>query len=358
MINNPRILTVSTAVPPSRYPQEDILDAFLAIQQVNDRRARAIGTIFERAGVGFRHLIVDDDFFCENKTTQQRNDRYLPEAIALGERTIRQGLDSAGYTPDNIDDLIVVSCTGFSIPGLDLHLAGRLKMRPDLRRTCVLGMGCYGAFPALNRARDVVRADRDRDRLALVLSVELCSLHLQSDVCAESVVSSALFSDGAAMALIGTGLGEVPGANIGPQIIGAATFCDYATLDHMAFTVTDHGFRMILSSYVPDILSSQIAAFVEQLLDDHDLTIAQVRCWAIHPGSTKIVDYVQRELGLTDGQVEASHQVLHEYGNMSSATILFVLERIMRCEQPEPGDYGVLLAFGPGLTIEGLVVRW
>lgn len=348
-MSSPAILHLATGVPTTRYSQTDILEHYLALHP--NSRARAVRAIFERSGVGYRHTVVGENYFAEERTTQTRNDRYMAEAVPLGEATIRQGLQAAGYAPRDIDDLIIVSCTGLSIPGLDLHLAGRLGMRPDLRRTCILGMGCYGAFPGLQRAREAVRAQPGRR--ALVLALELCSLHLQPDDSAESVVSSALFSDGAAMALIGDRC-DAPT----PRLVEMATHCDYTTLEHMSFTVTDHGFRMYLSSYVPDLLAANIEDFVTQLLERADLKREQIRFWGVHPGSTKIVDYVQARLGLSDAQVEHSHAVLYEYGNMSSATILFVMERIQRCDRPDPGDYGVFMAFGPGLTMEAMLVRW
>ncbi len=349
------VLGVMTGVPPMRFTQEEITERFLARLGGERRRERAIRLIFERAGVKSRYSVVDHRFYAEDHTTQTRNDRYMQEAVPLGEETIRRGLDAAGVSPQEIDDLIVVSCTGISVPGLDLHLAARLGMRHDLRRTGVLGMGCYGAFPGMLRARDAVTSNPER--LALVLALELCSLHLQLNDTAENVVSSALFSDGASMALIGGDTRRK--ANIAsPRIIDAQTYCDYTTLEHMTFSLTDHGFRMYLSSYVPDLLATQIEGFIDTLLRRNDLKRDSVRFWGIHPGSAKIVDYVQQRLGLADAQVEHSHAVLGEYGNMSSATILFVLDRIQTCGQPSPGDYGVLMAFGPGLTMEGMLVRW
>ena len=347
----PSILALSTGVPRIRYSQQEILDRFLGYLGENGRRSRAIGAIFERAGVDYRYTVVDETFYAGEQSTETRNDRYMAEAVPLGESLLRRGLDAAGVRSDEIDDFIVVSCTGFSIPGLDLHLAGRLGMRPDLRRTCVLGMGCYGSFPGLLRATEA--AATRPGRLALVMSLELCSLHLQRNTTAESVVSSALFSDGAAMALVG-----VDEASSGPRIVGMATHCDYQTLDHMSFSLTDQGFRMYLSSYVPELLAAQVEQFVDALLAEHGIARDDVRHWGIHPGSTKIVDYVQARLGLTDDQVSHSHAVLSAYGNMSSATILFVLDRIQQCERPARGDYGVLMAFGPGLTMEGALLQW
>ncbi|OWY58940.1 hypothetical protein B7486_77255, partial [cyanobacterium TDX16] len=161
----------------------------------------------------------------------------MVEAVKLGERLLRAGLERAEIAPEQVTTLIVVSCTGFNVPGLDLLLAGRLGMRPDLSRTCVLGMGCYGAFPAVRRAWESVRVQPNG--LALVLALELCSLHLQFDDSVETAVSTSLFADGAGMMLLGNG----GSAATGPKLIDAETYCDYQTLDHMTFTVTDEGFR-------------------------------------------------------------------------------------------------------------------
>jgi predicted naringenin-chalcone synthase len=351
-----RIISIETGVPANHYGQPEVLDYFLALQG-EKRRERAVRAIFEKAGVGFRHMVVESDYFNQPRSTQARNDLYMTEAVPLGQNVIRAGLHQSGFKACDIDDLIVVSCTGFSIPGLDLQLAGSLGMRPDLHRSCILGMGCYGAFPGMRRASEAVRANPGS--LAMMLSIELCSVHLQFDQSSENVVSTALFSDGAAMALIGdeAAASRVQGT-LGPRIIDARTHCDYSTLDQMSFKVTDTGFRMYLSSYVPDLLAAQVGGFVDGLLAANGIEREDVRYWGIHPGSTKIIDLVQAQLGLNDEQVEPSHNVLYNHGNMSSATILFVLDYIQRCNHPEPDDYGVLLAFGPGLTMEGMLVQW
>lgn len=354
-MTNPAILALSTGVPDARYSQHDIMEHLLTISSGLNRRARAVRAIFERSGVGFRHSVVGEGYFAVPRTTQERNDFYMAEAVPLGEKTMLHGLQRCGVQPTQIDDFFVVSCTGLNTPGLDLLLAGRLGMNPNLNRTCVLSMGCYGAFPALRRAREAVR--ERPGRLAVVLALELCSLHTQLDNAAETVVSSALFADGAAMALVGN-QDSLSSGTSQPRIVDMLTHCDYTTLDHMSFTLTDHGFRMYLSSYVPDLLAASISPFVDRLLSNNGLARDDVRFWGIHPGSTKIVDYVQENLSLSDEQVECSHHILYNYGNMSSATILFVLEHIQRCSHPSSGDYGILLAFGPGLTMEGMLIQW
>jgi predicted naringenin-chalcone synthase len=349
----PAIHALATGVPPRRYSQEEAYQQFAQLGLGRDRLARAI---FGYTGVGFRHAAVDTAYYTENHGTEARNERYMQEAMRLGEQTIERCLDQAGLSADAVDDLIVVSCTGFNIPGLDLHLAGRMRMRPDLRRACILGMGCYGAFPGLVRAREAVAAQPER--LALVLALELCSLHLQFENTTENFISSALFADGAAAALIGDiSYMNGPGQPT-PAIVDALTHCDYSTFDHMSFSLTDHGFRMYLSSYVPDLLAVQIEGFVDTLLQRNGLCRDDVRFWGVHPGSQKILDHVQERLQIADDQMEFSRAVLYEYGNMSSPTILFVLDRIHRCAHPAPGDYGVLLAFGPGLTMESILVHW
>jgi alkylresorcinol/alkylpyrone synthase len=349
---DPTILALSTAVPDQRYPQAEIFD-YLAPLFERTRHARAV---FGRAGVAFRHMVVDRDFYQQEQGTQARNEFYLAHALPLGEAAIHRCLAQAGRTVGDITDFFVVSCTGLDIPGLDLRLAGRLGMPTTLRRTCILGMGCYGAFPALQRAREAVGAGPGR--LALVLAVELCSLHLQTDDSLENMVVSALFADGAAAALIGASPVTSNGRPHGPTLVDAATHCDYGTFEHMAFHVTDPGFQMRLSAYVPDVLAANIEGFIDPLLTRHGLTREAVRFWCIHPGGSKILDYLQQRLGLTPAQLEFSRTVLREYGNMSSPTILFVLDQMQRCGAPQAGDYGVLMAFGPGLTMESALVRW
>ncbi|NLG98985.1 MAG: type III polyketide synthase [Chloroflexi bacterium] len=350
-MNEPAILGLSTAVPSKCYEQGEILEMLRQYMNSSEKT----DAIFANAGVGSRYLVVDDSYYAAERTTQQRNERYMEEAVPLGALAAARCLEQAGVTAQEVSDLIVVSCTGIDTPGLDLHLAGRMGMSPGLHRTCVLGMGCYGAFPGLLRAREAALARPGA--LALVAAVEICSLHFQpGDMSIENVVSSALFSDGAAAALVGT---RPEGAQGGfPRLIDAATFCDYQTFDHMAFHLTDHGFRMSLSAYVPRLLAAKIEEFVDGLLRRNGIERAGVRHWGVHPGSSRILDYVEQRLALQPGALDASRKTLFEYGNMSSATILFVLEQLQRQNHPQPGDLGVLMSFGPGLTMEGALVEW
>ncbi len=345
----PHITALSTAVPDSRYEQMRAYHEFLSpFLGANPRAER----IFAGSAIAYRHAVIDPATFFERPlSTRERNDLYIQHANALGEETLRRCLAQSGTDPSEVDYLVVISCTGYEIPGLDLTLAKRLGLRPDVRRTCILGMGCYAAFPGLNRAREAVMAFPDAK--VLVLAIELCSLHFQHDPSDEMVVSNALFADGAAAILL-EGRSDRPSIRIEDTL----TLTNYDTLEHMAFRVTDHGFRMALSAYVPQILGLAVEDFADQLLARNGLTRDDIRFWAIHPGGKKILDHLQERLGLDDSAMRFSREVMREYGNMSSPTVLFVLDAIQRSGAPKAGDRGVMMAFGPGLTMESCLVRW
>lgn len=351
----PVILSLETGVPEHRRSQAEVLEFLLPFF----KKHQLAREIFRNSGIDYRHGAVDFDFYDQPRSTKARNDAYVEYAIPFGEAVARQAINSAGITPDEIDDLFFVSCTGYEIPGMDLHIAGRLCMRPDLQRTCILGMGCYAAFPGLLRARQAVQGRPGRT--ALVLALELCSVHMQFDDTLENAVCSSLFSDGAAAVIVRSpmpGTEQSAALAHAPRLIDSATYCDYQTLDQMAFHVTDNGFLMHLSSYVPKILAANVESFVDHLLYRNHLDRSGVRFWGIHPGGRKILEHVQKQLGLDDAAMKPARAVLSKYGNMSSPTIFFVLDEIRRQGHPEPGDYGVLMAFGPGLTMESALIRW
>lgn len=343
----PKITALATALPSRCVTQDEIYQKMLFPHLSTNPLAERI---FARTGISSRHLAVEASYYDRPRSTLERNQRYLSEALDLGKAAVQHCLDQAGLSPQDVDDFIIVSCTGIDTPGLDLRLAGSLGMRSDLTRSTILGMGCYAAFPGLARARQAASPIRN----SLLLAVEICSLHFQTqDDSTENVVSSALFADGAAAALLQAG------ANLpGPQIIDAATHCDYQTFDHMAFQLTDQGFRMSLSAYVPELLAAQVETFVDRLLANNDLDRSQIQHWGVHPGSLKILEHVEERLNLAPEALDCSREVLDRYGNMSSPTILFVLDRIQQKARPEPGDYGVIMAFGPGLTMESALLQW
>jgi alkylresorcinol/alkylpyrone synthase len=347
-MKHPKILGMGLGVPRFEYTQSEIYERFLQPHLGTNRRARIL---FQRAGIQRRFTATPGEYHNTFRGTEERNLTFMQEALPLGATTVQRALDASNVAAREIDQFSVISCTGYDLPFLDLQIAGQVGLRRDLQRTCILGMGCYAAFPGLNRARDVVMA-RPQQR-ALMLSVELCSLHFQPKDDTENVIVSALFGDGAAAAVIG-----YDDENAGPMLVDSLTRCEYNTLEHMAFHLTDHGMQMVLSAYVPEILSANIEEFVDDLLTRNHLKRSDVTFWGLHPGGLKIMQHIERRLELEPDDLKYSRAVLKQYGNMSSATILFVLDEIIKHGKPQKGDYAVLLAFGPGLTMESCLLRW
>jgi len=246
----------------------------------------------------------------------------------------------------------MASCTGYAGPTPEMLLAKELGLRDDLRRTFVGHMGCYAAFNTLKVALDSLAA-RPED-LALLTCAEICSVHLRPEVTREQVVVSGLFGDaGASMVLAAAEPDED-----GPVILATHTETHYETSHAMTWTVRDDAFRMTLSPYVPLFLSEAVRPFAERLLAKAGLTPGDVEHWAVHPGGPKIIDFVGERLSLTPEQLQPSLDVLAEYGNCSSPTVLLILHRILTESRPAPGSYAVLMAFGPGLTMESALVRF
>ena len=338
---------VGTALPPS-IGQSEVWDGYFAERYTGPRRLLA-RRIFANAGVRTRQAAVSpllEDI--SGWSTERRMRRYQVEAVPLGKEAVGRALTDAGLTADRLGLFVVCSCTGYATPGLDILLARDLGMAPDVQRLFVGHMGCYAALPGLGTAADFVVA---RGRPALLLCAELTSLHLQPPgVRADpgQMVSHALFSD-AAVAVVLTAGGP------GYSVRAVASVTDYTTADHMTWEVTDLGFRMGLSPRVPDVLARHIRRLVEGLLARHGLGLDEVDGWAVHPGGPRILDVVQDRLGLDHGALAASREVLASYGNCSSPTVLLVLEALRR--RAVPPRRVLLLAFGPGLTLYGILLE-
>ena len=343
------IAGLGTALPPPTV-QADLWDGFFARHFAGDRRALA-RRIFANSGVLTRQAAVSpllEDV--SGWSTERRMRRYQVEAVPLGKEAVGRALTDAGVAADELGLFAVCSCTGYATPGLDILLARDLGMSPNVQRLFVGHMGCYAALPGLGTAADFVVA---RGRPALLLCAELTSLHLQpastrTDM--QQIVSHALFSDAAAAVVL------TPGdPSHGYAVLEVAAVTDATTADHMTWDVTDLGFRMGLSPRVPAVLSVHVRKLVDELLARHGRTIGDVDGWAVHPGGPKILDVVQERLGLDDEALAASRGVLSAYGNCSSPTVLLVLDALRR--RAAPPRRVVMLAFGPGLTLYGMLLE-
>jgi predicted naringenin-chalcone synthase len=280
--------------------------------------------------------------------TGARMQRYVAEALPLGKDAVSSALAKAGVSAEEVGLFGVVSCTGYATPGLDILLARDLGMPADVQRLFVGHMGCYAAIPGLAAVADSVVA---RGLTAVLLCLELPSLHVQPATDeAQQMVAHALFSD-AATALVLT-----PGAS-GLEVLDTVARTDVAHQADMTWDVTDLGFRMGLSPNVPNVLAKHVRDVVDGLLAKHGLTIPDVTAWAIHPGGPRILDVCRDNLEIGEAAVAASRDTLRDYGNCSSPTVLIALDEVCRRTPPQPGDHVVALAFGPGLTLYGTLLR-
>ena len=356
---------IGTAVPAELVTQEDAARHAVEIWGASARRAATIPALYRRAGVQTRHSVVltastnghpaQQSFYpvavdAEDRgpSTGERMDRYESDALALAERAAHAALDQAGWLPDDVAHLVTVSCSGFVAPGVDIGLIDALGLPRDVSRTNVGFMGCHGAMNGLRTAGALSAAHHGAG--VLVCCVELCSLHQQYTRDAQQMVANALFSDGAA-AVAGRQTGA---AGDGWRIVDHRSHLLADSTDMMTWRIGDHGFQMSLSPRVPDIIRHVLRPWLAEWLAEHELTIDQICGWAVHPGGPRILAACTEALDLEISQLAMSYQVLAEFGNMSSPTVLFILERLR--EQPESLPC-VMLAFGPGLTIEAALVR-
>jgi len=281
-------------------------------------------------------------------TTQQRMEAFLEHAPALGRTAVEACLDDAGLAAEDVDQLTVVTCTGYGTPGLDILLARDLGLRAAAQRLHIGHMGCYAAIPGLAAVTDAASA---RGRVGVLLCLELPSLPIQPPTDdPEQLVAHALFADAAVAAAV---LPDAPGLEL--VDVAARTATEHAPL--MRWDVTDHGFRMALSTQVPIVLEQHVEAVVAELLEAHGLAVDDVAGWAVHPGGPAILDVTCARLGLPAEAVASSRAVLAEYGNCSSATVLLVLERLRREVALAAGDHVIAMAFGPGLTPFAALLR-
>lgn len=305
--------------------------------------------LWAASGVETRHGVADprhEDV--SNWGTQQRMERYAPEALALSAAAAQESLSASGLSASEIDLLVVVSCTGYVAPGVDIMLARDLGMSSSLERLVIGHMGCHAALPALATVADAVVARR---LTAMLVCVELPSLHLQpASPDRDQLVVHSLFGDAAAAAVVAPG-----GAGFEVVDFVAATETEHHA--SMTWNVTDLGFRMGLSPVVPTVLARQVGPVVDRLLRTHGLDRKDVSAWAIHPGGPRILDVCGEGLDLSGEALAASRSTLRRRGNCSSATILLVLDTVARETHLDPGAVIVAIAFGPGLTLYAALLR-
>jgi len=370
------VRTIQTAIPATVLRQPQVRDVFASQPGLTRLGTRLVSASFDGSGIDTRYTVIDEltlDTQTEHPqffdlasghllapSTKARNELYIERASALYVEAGRKALDAVeGITAADITHVVTVSCTGFFAPGPDYVLVRQLGLAPSTLRYHVGFMGCYAAFPALRMAKSFCEAEPDA--VVLVVSVELCTLHVRSSNEPDQIVASSVFADGAAATIVTAR--DLPSSSPVLDLDAFESVLTPVGEEDMAWKIGDEGFEMILSSYVPKIIDQHISGALEPLLAREtqlvDAPHESIAHWAIHPGGRSILDKVEAKLQLSEAQLTPSRGVLREYGNMSSATILFVLKAIMDGWPGSVDDGGAsagdrvcAMAFGPGLTVE------
>lgn len=358
---------IGTALPEYGFDQSAIADFMVQQLDLKDHEARWLNQVYEASGIQRRHSVLPDfdasnqeqHLFNSKQTqasgTQKRMDIYREKALSLAENAITKAIQEHGQIrPQEFTHLITVSCTGLYAPGLDIDLIQSLDMDPSTERTGVHFMGCYAMFNALKTARHITRSEPNAK--VLVIAVELCSLHFQQSKDKNQMVTSALFSDGAAAAIIEQ---KPHQTGLSMEITGFQCGLAPGSKSAMTWDIGDEGFLMHLSGSVPGHIQKALQPVTERLLDQADITFNQIPQLAPHPGGIKILEAIESELNYTPEQNQSAREVLANYGNMSSPTVLFVLANALYQKKGtlSHDDHLLSMAFGPGLTLEAGLFR-
>jgi predicted naringenin-chalcone synthase len=346
-MNLPRILTVGTANPPNRFTQAEVL----ALAGYADERRRGF---FLNSGIEGRYLAIDRNGFRPTETLDELQARFRKVSVELGSQALVRALNHAGRSPRDLDFLATTTCTGRLCPSLDTALIRELGLRSGLQRVHVGDTGCASAIVALQQAYNHLRTFPDH--VAAVVAVEVSSTGYYLDDDLETAVANAIFADGAGAAIL-AGASQA-GAGEGPEIVAHRTLIRPEFLDLMGFTFPAGYQRILLSKDVRHIAADMLGELIDQLLTAHGLTRRDIQHWVLHSAGRRVLERAQRQLNLPDGALAAARAVLREYGNMSSATVLFVLRHLLLTANPRRGDWGVMIALGPGFAAEGALLRW
>ena len=353
----PVILSTKTGFPEHYYPQNTLLTA--AQEEWKLKRASIVKPLeqfYTNVKVNGRYLAWTLERYKKPTTFEERNNAYIETALKLGEHTICALLDEVHMSPQEIDQLIIVSTTGIAVPALDARLMNRIPFSREMKRLPLFGLGCVGGAAGIARTADYLQGHPVK--AVILFAVELCSLTIQrDDLSMANLIASGLFGDGAAAVLM---VGDDhPRAKSGlPRVIDSQSHFFPQTEHIMGWDVTNSGFKVLLSADIAPLAQSEIRPIMEAFLGKHDLTIADIDHWLVHPGGPKVIQALQNGLTLPDEALSLSWETLAEVGNISSASVLVILDKFMKRVQPKPGKYGVLMAMGPAFCAELVLLKW
>ena len=348
-----RLADVGRAFPDNYYDQQQLAAALARLWGSRIHNPARLEQLHRNVLVGGRHLALPMEQYAALKSFTDTNDVYIRCAVDLGARAVTDGLQRAGLGPRDIDHLLFTSVTGVATPSIDARLVNRLELRPDIKRTPIFGLGCVAGAAGVARAADYLRGFPGE--VAVLLSVELCSLTLQAgDLSVANLIASGLFGDGAAAAVMVGAEREA----CGPRVVATRSVF-YPNSEHvMGWDVTSGGFRVVLSAEVPEVVRRHIRGDVDRFLEDHDLSIGELESWVCHPGGPKVLEAFEEALELPREALQLTWDSLAQVGNLSSASVLMVLRDTLEFRRPRVGSYGLMIAMGPGFCSELVLLRW
>lgn len=352
-----RIASLGTALPDRSYSQEEIFRSLSSIWDRGPEFESRARTLFDNVCVDRRHLARPLEDYLSFESFGQTNDIWIEQAMDLGQKAIAEALSTAGLGAKDIDALFVTSVTGVCSPSLDARLFNRMGLRPDLKRIPLFGLGCVAGVSGIARASEYVRAFPDQ--VAVLLSVELCSLTFQrEDLSIANLIATGLFGDGAAAVVIVGAERARKMSCEGPRILDSRSNIYPDTEEVMGWRIGESGFELILSEGVPTMAREGLGPDVDRFLGDKQLTRKDICSWICHPGGPKVLRAMQESLALGDEDVAFSWDTLREQGNLSSTSVLMVLRRVMDQPRPPDGSRGLMLAMGPAFCSEIVLVQW
>jgi alkylresorcinol/alkylpyrone synthase len=348
----PHIAGSAVALTSHRYNQDDVARELTTFAEPGFMR------FAQTSGVDHRNLALPLSRYPELSGFTEANTAYLEVAVDLGEQAVLSALEEAGIAPHEVDAIVMVSSTGVAVPTVDARLVARIGLRPDVKRIPLFGLGCVAGAAGMSRVHDYLRGFPSH--VAVLLSVELCSLTLQrDDTSIPALIGVCLFGDGAA-AVVATGADRVPAAPTayrGPRVLATRSRLIPDTIDVMGWNVSSNGFQLVLSKDVPKMADDYLGAEVEAFLAGHGLCTADISAWVCHPGGPKVLDSIANAVGLPPEALAHSWDSMRDNGNMSSVSVLDILRRTI-AEPPPEGSFGVMLAMGPGFSFELLLLSW
>lgn len=348
-----RIAAIGTAVPPFALPQEAAKAAAQPHFSRGPRNLARYLSVFDNSGVKCRHLCVPLEWFQTPHTLGEVNDSYIAWAERLSTQAVLKCLEHAAISAADVDHIVFVSSSGVATPSVEVRLINKLGFRRTVRRTPIFGLGCAGGAAGLSQSGLLATVPGTRN--VLLIAVEINSFTFQlNDFSPGNLIACSLFSDGAAAVLISAD----EDGNSGPKILFSKSTLWPDTIQEMGWDFRDTGFRVIFSKRIPKLIVENMAATVEDLLVGHDIRFADITRHVFHPGGPKVLAAYQEAMPIRREDLSHSYEVLEQYGNMSSPSMLFVLQRFLEGDRPKPGTFGLCAAFGPGFSAELALIQW